>query len=129
MATAAVLQFAVNGSLFVRSARLHHAVGVWAQIILVSVVILILASLASNRIGWLTRMITRHETAHLATLDLVGQLEIQNTLLKTLARSNDIGLAFQSLAWEIARVVACDRLGRACARRRTGRTCRRSRRA
>lgn len=110
VAVAAVLQFAVMGSAR-WAGEAYHAIGVWTQIILVWVVILILASLASNRIGWLTRMITRHETAHLATLDLVGQLEIQNALLKTLARSNDIGLAFQSLARQIARVVACDRLG------------------
>jgi hypothetical protein len=107
---AAVVQFAMMGSIR-WAGEAYHAIGVWAQIVLVWIVIVILASLASNRIGWLTRMITRHETAHLATLDLVGQLEIQNTLLKTLARSNDIGLAFQSLARQIARVVACDRLG------------------
>ncbi len=110
VAGAAVLQFIVWGSIR-WTGMAYHAIGVWAQVVLVWAVILILAGIASNRIGWLTRMITRHETAHLVTLDLVGQLEIQNVLLKTLARSNDIGLAFQSLARQIAKVVACDRLG------------------
>jgi len=88
-----------------------HALGLWIQLVVIWVVILLLAAIATNRIDWLMRMLTRHETAHLATLDLVGQLEIQNGLLKTLARSNDIGLAFQALARQIARVVDCNRIG------------------
>ncbi len=85
--------------------------GLWLQLAVVWIVILLLAAIATDRIQWLTRMLTRHETAHMATLDLVGQLEIQNGLLKTLARSNDIGLAFQALARQIARLVDCNRIG------------------
>jgi len=88
-----------------------HTLGVWLQVAIVWATIVTLAVVATNRIGWLTRTLTRHETAHLATLDLVGQIEMQNALLKTLARSNDIGLAFQSLARQIAKVVDCNRLG------------------
>jgi len=89
----------------------YQTLALWVEVALVWIVILLLAAIATNRIGWLMRMLTRHETAHLATLDLVGQLEIQNGLLKTLARSNDIGLAFQALARQIAKVVDCNRIG------------------
>ena len=89
----------------------HRTLVLWIQMVLVWAVIVTLAAIATNRIDWLMRMLTRHETAHLATLDLVGQLEIQNGLLKSLARSNDIGRAFQSLARHIAKVVECNRIG------------------
>lgn len=88
-----------------------HDVGVGLQVVILWTAILVLGAIANRRIGWLLRRLTQHEHAHLATLDQVGQLEIQNALLTQLARSIDVGLAFQSLARQIARLVECDRLG------------------
>lgn len=88
-----------------------HDVGVGLQVVVLWAAILVLGGIAARRIGWLTRRLTQHERAHLTTLDQVGQLEIQNALLTQLARSIDVGLAFQSLARQIARLVECDRLG------------------
>lgn len=90
---------------------LPHGAGVALQVVILWTAILLLAAVATRRIGWLTRRLTQHERAHLATLDHVGQLEIQNALLTTIARSVDVGLAFQSLARHVARLVPCDRLG------------------
>jgi hypothetical protein len=90
---------------------LSHGLGVAIQIAVLWTAVLVLAIVAARNITWLTRRLTQHERAHLATLDQVGQLEIQNALLTTLARSIDVGLAFQSLARQIARLVECDRLG------------------
>jgi len=87
------------------------AFALWLQLGLLWALILVLAILASRRIEVLAQVASRHETAHQAALDHVGQIEIQNALLKTLARSSDIGLAFQSLARQIVRVIPCDRLG------------------
>ncbi len=107
---AAVLQgvvlFLVHQSLII-----PHDLGVGLQIVILWTAILVLGGIAARRIGWLTRRLTQHERAHLTTLDQVGQLEIQNALLTQLARSIDVGLAFQSLARHIARLVECDRLG------------------
>ena len=88
-----------------------HDVGVGLQVVILWTAILVLGAIANRRIGWLVRRLTQHEHAHLTTLDQVGQLEIQNALLTQLARSIDVGLAFQSLARQIARLVECDRLG------------------
>ncbi len=88
-----------------------HGAGVALQVMILWTAILVLAAVATRRIGWLTRRLTQHERAHLATLDQVGQLEIQNALLTTIARSVDVGLGFQSLARQVARLVPCDRLG------------------
>lgn len=88
-----------------------HVPGVIAQVVVLWTAILVLAAIATHRITRLARTLDQHEHAHLATLDHVGQLEIQNALLTTLAKSVDVGLAFQSLARLVARLVECDRLG------------------
>jgi len=95
---------------------LSGTAGTAIQLVIGWTAILVLAVIATSRIGGLTRRLTQHETAHLATLDLVGQLETQNTLLKTLAQSNDVGRGFQSLARHIVRLIDCDRLGLALLR-------------
>jgi GAF domain-containing protein len=41
----------------------------------------------------------------------MGQLQMQNAMLQTIARSVDVPLAFQTLASHIARIVPCDRMG------------------
>jgi transcriptional regulator with GAF, ATPase, and Fis domain len=94
-----------------RAAPPLSAFGLWLQLGLLWALILVLAIIASRRIEVLAQVASSHETAHQATLGQVGQLEIQNALLKTLARSSDIGLAFQSLARQIVKVIPCDRLG------------------
>jgi GAF domain-containing protein len=88
-----------------------HVIGVLLQVAVLWTAILVLAAIATRRITSLTHTLTQHEHAHLATLDHVGQLEIQNALLTSLAKSVDVGLAFQSLARLVARLVECDRLG------------------
>ncbi len=88
-----------------------HGAGVALQVAVLWAAIVLLAAVASRRIGWLADRLTQHERTHLATLDQVGQLEIQNALLATIARSVDVGPAFQSLARQVARLVPCDRLG------------------
>ncbi len=88
-----------------------HVPGVILQVVVLWTAILVLAAIATRRITNLTRTLDQHEHAHLATLDHVGQLEIQNALLTTLAKSVDVGLAFQSLARLVVRLVECDRLG------------------
>jgi hypothetical protein len=88
-----------------------HVVGVLLQIAVLWTAVVVLALVATRRISSLTQTLSQHEHAHLATLDHVGQLEIQNALLTSLAKSVDVGLAFQSLARLVARLVECDRLG------------------
>jgi hypothetical protein len=88
-----------------------HGTGVVVQIAILWIAVLVLTVIATRHISSLARTLTRHEHAHLATLDHVGQLEIQNALLTSLAKSVDVGLAFQSLARLVARLVECDRLG------------------
>jgi len=107
---AAVLQAAI-AALMAFVSWPPHAIGVALQVVLLWGAILVLGGLAARRITSLTRSLTQHEHAHLATLDHVGQLEIQNALLTSLAKSVDVGLAFQSLARLVVRLVECDRLG------------------
>ena len=75
------------------------------------IVTVILALLASRRIGTLSERLTEREDAHRATLDEVQQLQTQNAMLQIVARSVDVGLTFQALAVRIAGLVACDRVG------------------
>jgi transcriptional regulator with GAF, ATPase, and Fis domain len=75
------------------------------------VVVLSLAVLASRGIGSLTERLTARESAHMATLDEVQQLQTQNAMLQIVARSVDVALTFQALAVRIAGVVKCDRVG------------------
>ena len=81
------------------------------QIVAGWVVILVLAALASRRIGRLAERLTAREDAHRATLDEVEQLQTQNAMLQIVARSIDVALTFQALAVRIARLVPCERVG------------------
>jgi GAF domain-containing protein len=74
-------------------------------------VMLVLAWLASRRIEALSSRLSQKERAHLSTLDEVEQLQTQNAMLKIVARSVDVPLAFQALAARIARLVPCERVG------------------
>jgi transcriptional regulator with GAF, ATPase, and Fis domain len=75
------------------------------------ITLLVLAGFATRRIAWLWRTLTQQERDHRATLDEVEQLQTQNAMLDTLARSVDVPLAFQVLASRIGRLVPCDRVG------------------
>lgn len=85
--------------------------GVLAQVGTAWIVMIILATLATQRLGILARRIRVHEHTHRATLDEIEQLQTQNAILEIIARSVDVTLAFQALASRIARVVPCDRVG------------------
>jgi transcriptional regulator with GAF, ATPase, and Fis domain len=78
--------------------------------------ILLLASLASRQISGLrTDLQTQHDR-HQASLGQIDQLAALNEMLLTLGRSKDVGVAFQSLARHIGRLLPCDRLGLALLR-------------
>jgi GAF domain-containing protein len=85
--------------------------GVLVQVVSAWIVMLILASLATRRIGTMAQRIRVHEHAHEETLGEIEQLQTQNAMLEIIARSVDVTLAFQSLASPIARIVPCDRVG------------------
>ena len=85
--------------------------GALVQIVSAWIVMLILASLATERIGSLSQRIRVQEHTHEATLDEIEQLQTQNAVLEIIARSVDVSLAFQALAARIARMVPCDRVG------------------
>jgi transcriptional regulator with GAF, ATPase, and Fis domain len=85
--------------------------GVLIQVLSAWIVMIILASLATRRIGSLTERIEAHEHTHQETLGELEQLQTQNAMLEIIARSVDVTLAFQALASRIARLVPCDRVG------------------
>jgi signal transduction protein with GAF and PtsI domain len=85
--------------------------GVLVQMLAAWVVILVLAVLATRRIGALSARLSRNEQDRLTALNEVEQLQTQNVMLQTIARSVDVPLAFQTLATRIARIVPCDRMG------------------
>src|SRR5688572_3893845 len=85
--------------------------GVLAQVVTAWAVMLILASIATQRLGTLARRIRVHESTHQETLGEIEQLQTQNAMLEIIARSVDVTLAFQALASRIARLVPCDRVG------------------
>ena len=74
-------------------------------------VMLILATLATQRLGTLAQRIRAHESTHQETLGEIAHLQTQNAMLEIIARSVDITVAFQGLASLIARLVPCDRVG------------------
>ena len=84
---------------------------VLVQVISAWIVMLILASLATRRIGTMARQIRVQEHTHEETLGEIEQLQTQNAMLEIIARSVDVTLAFQALASRIARIVPCDRVG------------------
>jgi transcriptional regulator with GAF, ATPase, and Fis domain len=98
-----LLMWAVAGSLDARIITLWLVAG-W-------LVTVILAVLASRRIGTLSERLTERENAHRTTLDEVQQLQTQNAMLQIVARSVDVGLTFQALAVRIAGLIRCDRVG------------------
>jgi len=85
--------------------------GVLVQVIAAWTVMLILASLATRRIGTMAHKIAVQAHTHEETLDEIEQLQTQNAMLEIIARSVDVTLAFQALASRIARLVPCDRVG------------------
>jgi GAF domain-containing protein len=85
--------------------------GVVVQVVAAWTVMLILASLATRRIGTMAQRIRVQEHTHEETLGEIEQLQTQNAMLEIIARSVDVALAFQSLASRIARLVPCDRVG------------------
>jgi len=85
--------------------------GVLVQVAAAWIVMIILASLATRRIGSLADRIRIHEHTHQETLGEIEQLQTQNAMLEIIARSVDVTLAFQALASRIARLVPCDRVG------------------
>ena len=84
---------------------------VLVQVITAWVVILVLAALATERLGTLAGRIRAHEDTHQQNLGEIEQLQAQNGMLETIARSIDVTLAFQGLAARIAHLVPCDRVG------------------
>lgn len=73
--------------------------------------IVLLVLLASRHSETLREAISTTQTQHQASLDQVEQLDALNEMLVTLARTKDVGLAFQGLARRVGRLVRCDRLG------------------
>lgn len=94
----------VAGGIPTRPVVLVQVVTAWA-------VMLILAALATQRLGTLAERIRAHESTHRETLGEIEQLQTQNAMLEIIARSVDVTLAFQGLASRIARLVPCDRVG------------------
>ena len=82
-----------------------------AQVIAGWIVMLLLAAIATRRIGRLSAELTETQHAHRATQGEVEQLQLHNAMLEILARSVDVPLAFQSLAQRLVRLVPCDRVG------------------
>ena len=80
-------------------------------LLVVWIILLVLASVATRRIVALWHQISQTDRAHKATLGEVEQLQTQTAMLEIVARSVDVPLAFQALAARIARLVACDRVG------------------
>jgi GAF domain-containing protein len=85
--------------------------GVLIQVASAWIVMLILASLATRRIGTMAQHIRVQAHTHEETLGEIEQLQTQNAMLEIIARSVDATLAFQALASRIARIVPCDRVG------------------
>jgi transcriptional regulator with GAF, ATPase, and Fis domain len=78
--------------------------------------ILLLGTIASKQITGLRTDLRLQQDRHQATLTQIEQLAALNEMLLTLGRSTDVGLAFQSLARHVGKLVQCDRLGLALLR-------------
>ena len=96
---------------WIAAGRIPRSAGVLAQVATAWIVMIVLATLASRRIGTMAERIRAHEHTHEATLSEIEQLQTQNAMLEIIARSADVTLAFQALASRLARLVPCDRLG------------------
>ena len=84
---------------------------VLVQVIAAWIVMLILAFVATRRIGGLARTLSEEEHGRSAALNQVEQLETWNAILEIIARSVDVPLGFQALAKRIVRIVPCERVG------------------
>jgi signal transduction protein with GAF and PtsI domain len=104
LAVVQVVAWAIGNDVLRRPAALLQAIVSW-------IVVLILAVVATRRIGGLARAVTAHEHTQTETLDRVGELEMQNAILENISHSVDVPLAFQSLAQRLIRLVPCDRVG------------------
>jgi hypothetical protein len=76
--------------------------GVLVQVISAWIVMLILASLATRRIGTMAKRIQVQQHTHEETLGEIEQLQMQNAMLEIIARRST-ALAFRALASRIAR--------------------------
>jgi len=85
--------------------------GVLVQVVLAWIVMLVLATLATRRLGTMAQRIRAQDETHRETMSEIEQLQTQNAMLEIIARSVDVTLAFQALASRIARIVPCDRVG------------------
>jgi transcriptional regulator with GAF, ATPase, and Fis domain len=84
---------------------------VLVQVIAAWIVMIILAVIATRRIGGLARTLSHEKHIRSEALNQVEQLEMWNAILEIIARSVDVPLAFQALAQRIVHVVPCDRVG------------------
>lgn len=75
------------------------------------VVMVLLAIVATRRIGGLSEELVRAQDEHRAVKAQVEQLQLHSEMLEVLAKSADVPLAFHALAARIAHLVPCDRLG------------------
>jgi transcriptional regulator with GAF, ATPase, and Fis domain len=78
--------------------------------------ILALGLIAGKQIMGLRTDLRAQQARHQGTLTQIEQLAALNEMLLTLGRSTEVGLAFQSLARHVGRLVQCDRLGLALLR-------------
>lgn len=106
-----VLYGAVEAGAWIDAGGIPTRPVVLVQIVTAWVVILILAALATRRLGTLANRIRAHESTHQQNLGEIEQLQTQNAMLEIIARSVDVTLAFQGLASRIAHIVPCDRVG------------------
>ena len=96
---------------WVTAGQIPRRPGVLAQVATAWIVMIILAVLASRRMGTMALRLRAHEHTHEEALGELEQLQTQNAMLEVIARSADVTLAFQALGLRIARLVPCDRVG------------------
>jgi transcriptional regulator with GAF, ATPase, and Fis domain len=102
---------AVQPLLWTMPAGIVYRPAVLIPFLIVWVMLLVLAAIATRRITQLWKMLRLEERAHLATRNEVEQLHARNAMLDIIARSADVPLAFLELASRIERLVPCDRVG------------------
>ena len=106
-----VLFGVIEATAWILAGGIPRRAGVLVQVIAAWTIMIILASLATRRIGTMAQRIETQRHTHLASLSEIEQLQTQNAMLDIVARSVDVTLAFQGLAGRIARLVPCDRVG------------------
>ena len=94
----------ITGGIPTRPAVVVQVIAAWT-------IMIVLASLATRRIGTMEQRLETQQHTHEASLDEIAQLQTQNAMLDIVARSVDVTLAFLGLASRIARLVPCDRVG------------------